>query len=193
MEIKDRYLARAAKRSRIKSAVKNFLWEGIKAVRKLIMITTGIGGVQVFEGSLAFRVKRNGIWYNFGTVSHKVITTAFAEFVVDQLQTETSVFGDFKWHQIGTGSTAEGAAQTALVTPVETVTAGSQTEDSSKVYKSIASIAITAARALREHGIFNNETPASGTMMDRTLFDLINLDNGDTYEATYKLTVSDNT
>jgi len=156
-------------------------------------VVTGIGGVQVFEGSLGIRVKRNGVWYNFGTVCHKVISTAFAEFVVDQLITETSVFGDFKYHQIGTGSTAEAAAQTALITPVESVTTGSQAEDSSKVYKSTASIAITDTRALREHGIFNNATPASGTMMDRSLYDVISLISGDTFETTYKLTVSDNT
>lgn len=187
----DKKFARQAKLSRIKNKIKSFIWICTKIMRKCILKVTGIGGVQVFEGSLAFRVKRNGIWYDFGTVGHKVITTVFAEFIVDQLIAESSVFGDFKWHQIGTGSTAEGAAQTALITPVEAVTVGTQVEDSSKVYKSIAVIAITATRLLREHGIFNSNVP--GLMMDRTLFDLVTLYNGDAYEATYKLTVSDNT
>ncbi|GAH83792.1 unnamed protein product, partial [marine sediment metagenome] len=119
--------------------------------------------------------KRSGIWYDFGVVGHKVITTAYAEFYVDQLIEEDSTFGDFKWHQIGTGDTAEGAGETTLVTPVESVTSGSQEEDSSKVYMSIANIDITATRLLREHGIFNSNVP--GLMMDRTLYALITLDN----------------
>jgi len=189
----DKKLARQASIRRKVNKFRDIIWVITKKFRKTVLVVTGIGGIQAMEGSLNIRVKRGGIWYDFGCVGHKVITTAFAEFIVDQLQTETSVFGDFKYHQIGTGSTAESAAHTALVTPVESVTTGTQTEDSSKVYKSVASIAITANRALREHGIFNNATPASGTMMDRTLYDVVNLVSGDIYEATYKLTVSDNT
>lgn len=187
----DKELARQAKRSRIKNKIKDAIWNLTKFTRKTILNITGIGGVQVIEGSLNIRIERNGIWYDFGTVSHQVITTGFAEFIVDQLIAETSVFGDFKWHQIGTGDTAESAAQTALVTPVEAVISGSQEEESSKVYMSIASIPITATRILREHGIFNSGE--AGLMMDRTLYDIVTLYDGDTFEAKYKLEVSDNT
>jgi len=187
----DKRFARYAKYRRCVNKLKDIIWKLQKFLSRSALAVTGIGGAQIHEGSLGIRVKKKGVWYDFGTVSHKVITTAYAEFYVDQLINETSAFGDFKWHQIGTGSTAESAADTALETPVEAVTAGTQEEDSSKVYKSVAQIAITATRALREHGIFNSNAP--GLMMDRTVFDLITLDNGDTFEATYKLTVSDNT
>jgi hypothetical protein len=119
-------------------------------------------------------------------VGKKSVTTAFCEFMVDQLIAEGSTWGDFKWHQLGTGSTAENIAHTALVTPVEAVTVGTQVEDSSVIYKSISTISITATRILREHGIFNTNAP--GTMLDRTMFDIVTLYNGDFYEATYKLT-----
>lgn len=189
----DKKLARYAKQRRVINKFKDFIWFVTKQFRKAILIATGIGGVQAMEGSLGFKIFRNGIWYDFGCVGHKVITTAFATFIVTQLQTETSVFGDFKFHQIGTGTTAESAAQTVLITPVESVTTGSQTSASAKVYKSVASISITNVRAITEHGLFNNATPASGTLMDRTLFSVVNLVSGDTFEATYQLTVSDNT
>jgi len=187
----DKRFVRYAKYRRVVNGLRDKIWKVQRILRKGILVVTGIGGLQVHEGSLGIRVKRNGIWYDFGTVGRKVITTAYAEFYVDQLITETSVFGDFMWHQIGTGSTAENAADTTLVTPVEAVTEGSQVEDSSKVYKSIADIAITATRALREHGIFNSNVP--GLLMDRTMFALVTLDNGDIFQATYKLTVSDDT
>jgi len=189
----DKNFARYAKYRRKINKFKDLVWFVTKQFRKAILIVTGIGGVQAMEGSLGFRIFRNGFWYDFGCVGHKVITTAFATFIVDQLQAESSIFGDFKYHQIGTGSTAESAANTVLVTPVEAVTTGSQTETSAKVYKTIASISITGTRALVEHGLFNNATPASGTLMDRTVFAAVNLVSGDTFEATYQLTVSDNT
>ncbi|MBA7556648.1 hypothetical protein ES705_49364 [subsurface metagenome] len=95
------------------------------------------------------------------------------------------------WHQIGTGDTAENKTDEALVTPVEAVTEGDQAEDTSKVYKSVADIAITATRLLREHGIFNSAAP--GLLMDRTVYALVTLENEDVFQATYKLTVSDDT
>ena len=192
MKINKRF-ARYAKYRRCINWLRSEIWKAQMKVSSLFLKSMGIGGLQMQEGSLGIRIKRNGIWYDFGIVGHKVITTAYAEFYVDQLIAETSVFGDFKHHAIGTDSTAENITDTDLGTQVESVTAGTQVEDSSKVYKSIASIAITATRALREHGIANNAVFASGTMMDRTVFALLTLDNGDTFEATYKLSVSDGT
>ncbi len=189
----DKRFARYARYRRAVNKIKDYIWSATKFARKAVLKITGIGGVQVYEGSLDLRVKRNGRWYDFGCVGHKVITTAFAEFVVDQLIAESSAFGDFKYHEIGTDNTAESAADTALKAFVEARTAGSQVEDSSKVYKSIADIAITGDRAIKEHGIFNHATHGQGTLMDRTVFTVVNLVSGDIFEAIYKLTVSDNT
>jgi len=187
----DKNLLWESRRARFKNKIKDHIWNLTKLVRKSVLIITGIGGVQVMEGSLAFRVKRNGIWYDYGTVGHKVITTAMAEFVVDQLIAETSVFGDFKYHEIGTGTTAENITDTDIETGIESRATGTQVEDSSKVYKSIASISITGTHAITEHCIFNDAS--AGTLMDRTVFTAVNLKSGDTFAATYKLTVSDNT
>lgn len=189
----DEKLARQAYLRRKINSYRDGIWIMTKKFRKAALIATGIGGVQALEGSLNFRILRNNEWYDFGCVGHKVITTAFAEFVVDQLISESSVFGDFKYHEIGTGTTAENKTDTALENYVEARTAGTQVEDSSMVYKSVASISITDTRAITEHGIFNHATHGSGTLMDRTVFAAVNLVSGDVFEATYKLTVSDNT
>jgi hypothetical protein len=175
------------KEYKLRNEYKDRIWEMRKAEALHIMRNV-FGGVALMEGALFARVCRDGKWYDLGCVGKKSVTTAFCALMVDQLQTETSVWGDFKWHQLGTGSTAENIAHTALVTPVETVTAGTQAEASSVIYQSVATLAITDTRILREHGIFNNETPASGTMLDRTMFDIVTLYSGDSYEATYKLT-----
>ena len=190
--IDKQFAAYAAQRRRV-NTFNDFLWNTTKKARKSLLLATGLGGVQVMEGSLDISIIRDGIVYPFGCVGHKVITTAFAEFVVDQLISESSVFGDFKYHEIGTGTTAENKTDTALETYVEARTAGTQVEDSSMVYKSVASISITDTRAITEHGIFNHATHGSGTLMDRTVFAAVNLVSGDVFEATYKLTVSDNT
>lgn len=169
---------------RARNDYKNMLWEKKKA-EFLHYMKNSFGGAALMEGALFAKVCRNGKWFDLGCVGKKSVTTAFCEFMVDQLIAEGSTWGDFKWHQLGTGATAENIAHTALVTPVEAVTAGTQVEGSSVIYQSVADIAITATRILREHGIFNTNAP--GTMLDRTMFDIVTLYNGDTYNATYKL------
>lgn len=176
-----------AKMYRLRNEAKDKVYDD--NVRKALhILDCEFGGVALMQGELDARVNYDGKWYDLGCVGKKSVTTAFCELMVDNLIAETSVWGDFKTHQLGTGSTAENITDTALVTPVETATAGTQVEDSSVIYKSIATLSITATRILREHGIFNHSTPASGTLLDRTMFDIVTLYNGDSYEATYKLT-----
>lgn len=171
---------------RLRNEAKDKLWEMQKAKALHILNSNGFGGASLMEGSLSARVCFNGKWYDLGVVGKKVVTTAFCELMVDTLVSSEALFSTYKFHQLGTGSTAEAIGNTALVTPVETVTEGTQVEDSSVIYKSIATLAITDTRILREHGIFNTVTPAG--LLDRTMFDIVTLYNGDSYEATYKLT-----
>ena len=44
--------------------------------------------------------------------------------------------------------------------------------------------------AITEHGVFDQASTAGGTLLDRTLFSVINLSGagGDTLESTYELT-----
>jgi len=133
------------------------------------------------------RIKPDGSRENLGLVCTKVVTDAGVAFIVDAFQNITEV-ETFRYHGSGTGVTAESAAQTALVTEVETRATGTQLEGASaNIYRTVGTVNYTATRAITEHGIFS--ASSVGTMLDRSLFAAINVVNGDAIEFTYELTV----
>jgi hypothetical protein len=147
-------------------------------------------GVMTAYGELsAVLVKANGEKINYGILSRRVVTNAFVAFVVDQLQTETSVFGDFKFHDSGVGTTAENAADTAIeTTDGESRATGTQTESATNAYRSVGTISYTTTKAITEHGLFNDVS--AGTLMDRSVFSAVNVVNGDSIQFTYTLTLT---
>jgi hypothetical protein len=148
-------------------------------------------GIPTLYGQLWLRLRRaDGSIVDYGLVSTRVVTTAFVNFVVDQLQTETSVFGDFKYHDSGVGTTAAAVGDTDIeTTDGESRATGSQTEGASaNVYKSVGTISYTSNLAITEHGLFNDAT--AGTLMDRHVFSAVNVENGNAIEFTYQLTVT---
>jgi hypothetical protein len=146
--------------------------------------------LEVF-GFLSAKVKRmNGI-DDLGLVSCRLVTTAFANYLVDSMQDSTTYPMDvFKWHGSGTGTTAEANTQTALVTEVEDRAEGTLIEGASaNIYKSVGTQTYTNTRAIKEHGLFSAD--AAGTMLDRSLIaTAINVESTDEIEWTYQLTVS---
>lgn len=142
-------------------------------------------------GTLCIRhILAGGKTINYGLVSTKLVTTAFAELMVDQLIAESSVWGDFKYHDSGIGVTPAAIGDTDIeTTDGESRATGTQVETSSKVYKSVGTISYTSTKAITEHGIFN--TAATATLMDHHVFSALNVENGDSIEFTYELTVSD--
>lgn len=125
---------------------------------------------------------------DLGILSTKVVTTAFVNLLVDQLQSSTGEIANFSWHEMGTGGTAEAIGNTALVTAVETRTDGTQTEGAStNIYRTVGTITATSARAVVEHGIFN--ASSAGVLLDRSIFTVINLSTDDAIQFTYELTV----
>ena len=121
-------------------------------------------------------------------VINKVVTDAFVDFVVDQLQTETSAFGDFKYHEMGLGTQAENANETALQTTTGISRAvGTQAEGATaEIYKSVATITADATEDITEHGLFNASSGV--TMMDRTKFAAIGVVSGNQIEFTFQIT-----
>jgi hypothetical protein len=137
----------------------------------------------------AVLIKSDGTKVNYGVLSRRVVTDAFVAFVVDQLQTETSVFGDFKYHDSGVGVNAEKADNTAIeTTDGESRATGTQTESAANAYRSVGTIAYTTTKAITEHGLFND--PTAGTLMDRSVFAAVNVVNGDSIQFTYTLTLT---
>jgi hypothetical protein len=152
---------------------------------------TNVTGIATATGSLRLiKIKANGQRVNYGRVAYGLVTTAFVNFMVDQLQTETSVFGDFKYHDSGVGTTGAAVGDTDIeTTDGESRATGTQAEGvSANIYRSVGTISYTSTLAITEHGLFNAST--SGTLMDRHVFSAVNVVNGDSIEFTYELTVN---
>lgn len=152
---------------------------------------SALTGIPTMTSQLSLRLFRaDGSVVDYGVVGRRVITTAFVNFVVDQLQTETSVFGDFKFHDSGVGTTAAAVGDTAIeTTDGESRATGTQTEGASaNIYRSVGTISYTTTKAITEHGLFNDSS--AGTLIDRHVFSAVNVVNGDSIQFTYELTVS---
>ena len=162
-------------------------------VRPMLLVTGGkddyFAGTVAPEARLMAKVFRaNGDTEDLGIVSTKLVTTAFVNNVVDNLVAETTAFGDYKFHGMGTDNTAENVSDTALGTQVESRATGSQSEGASaNIYQSVGTVTASAARAIVEHGLFN--ASSGGVLMDRSVFSVINLADGDAIQFTYELTV----
>jgi len=150
-----------------------------KLLRGWRIIVATVFNIPTFYGRLYVRLRKaSGEWVEYGLVSCRVVTTAFVELMVDQLQTETSVWGDFKYHDSGVGVTGAAVGDTDIeTTDGESRVAGTQTENAANIYESVGTIAYTTTKAITEHGLFN---AASGvTLLDRHTFSAINVENGD--------------
>lgn len=154
----------------------------------------------VLESSLSLvhiRPGPDGFRRDYGVVSRKLITDTGVAFLVDAFQNTTEL-ENLKYHGIGTGSTAESAAQTALVTeitteynPNSTRATGSTTEGASaNIYRTVGTVTVDASVAATEHGIFSQAATGGGTMWDRSVFSVINLASADSLQATYDCTCS---
>lgn len=109
--------------------------------------------------------------------------------------TNQETAGSWKWMALGSGSTAEGTSQTALVT--ELTTNGGERALATLAYEAsykstwVKVFSFTGAATVRECGIFNSITPAGSKMLMRHVFagDKV-MGNGDTLQVTMKLTQS---
>jgi hypothetical protein len=127
---------------------------------------------------------------DLGRVSRGKVTTAFRDFECTQLVAESALYGDFKYHEVGLGTTAEANTQTGLTTSTGiTRVAGTQTNPSASTYQTIATITGDTNEVWAEHGIFN--AVSGPTMLDRSLLSpTISMQAGDAVEFTYILTKS---
>ena len=142
-------------------------------------------------------LRADGREFDLGLVGVNLVTDAGVNFIVDAFQNITEI-ELLKFHGIGTGSTAEAVGDTALVTELTTQyttdntrATGTTVEGASpNIYRTVGTNPVDATVALREHGILDQAATGGGTLLDRTVFALINLDSGDSLESTYELTVN---
>ena len=162
-------------------------WKGVLSAW-LAQKFTDLTGCPVLVGSLELvLIKRGGRVIPLGLASRRVITTAFVSDMVDELIAETSGWGDYKYHDSGVGGTGEDVGDTDIeTTDGESRVAGTQAEDAANIYETVATISYTSTKAIVEHGVMNEST--GGTLMDRSVFSVVNVVNGDSIQFTYKLT-----
>lgn len=173
--------------------LRNYLrWSFIKSWLGVFVVVpvARMFGILTAYGKLeAVLIRADGSMVRFGVLSYRVITTAFVNFVTDQLQTETSVFGDFKYHDSGVGTTDPAVGDTDIeTTDGESRVAGTQTEASANQYQSVGTISYTTTKAITEHGLFNASTGV--TLMDRSEFAAINVESSNSIQFTYTLTLT---
>jgi hypothetical protein len=144
----------------------------------------------------AVKFGADGSVVNYGLISTRVVTTEFCAFVAAELITETSEFGDFKFHETGTGTGNEAVGDTSLTFSTEMVGdvrgTGTQVQGASAVgYKSVCTITYDGTGgAITEHGLFSQARATDGTLMDRSKFAAINVVAADSIAFTYELTLT---
>lgn len=160
-----------------------------------------ISSVVVLHSSLsAVHIDRSRglpVSWDYGEVSHHVITTAGVGFLVDAWQNIVEL-EIMKYHGVGTGTTAEAVGDTALVTesttalnPDSTRATGSTTEGASaNIFRSVGTPTFDATAAITEHGLFSQAATGGGVLWDRSVFSAINVASGDSIQFTYDMTAS---
>ena len=146
-----------------------------------------VGNLQLTAELQATLIRGDGSRVNYGVVSRRVVTTAGVGFITDAFQNLVELEA-MNYHASGTGTTAEAVGDTALVTEAATRVAGTQSEPSANVYRTVATIPYTGTLAVTEHGIFS--AAAAGTLLDRSVFAAINVVNLDSIQFTFSLTTS---
>ncbi len=153
-------------------------------------------GVPVILSQLRATVRHaDGSRVDYGVLSTRVVTTAGVNFLVDAWQNSVEL-EIMKYHGVGTGATAEAAADTALVTesttalnPDNTRATGSLAEGATaNVFRSIGTVTFDDAAAITEHGIFSQAATGGGTLWDRSVFAAVNVISGDSIQFTYDVT-----
>lgn len=90
---------------------------------------------------------------------------------------------------VGTGTTAEAATQTTLVTELSRIAATYAHTAGTKVFTMTATFAAgVATGAITEAGVFN--AASAGTMLDRVVFPVVNKGADDTLTAVFTFTLS---
>lgn len=167
------------------------LWRGWRRV----LAARALGLTHAYGQLWLSVIRADGQVTGLGLASLRVVTTAGVNFIVDAFQNTTEL-ENMKFHGIGTGNTAEAAADTALVTesttalnPDSTRATGSTTEGASaNIYRTVGTLTADASIAAVEHGIFSQAATGGGTLLDRSVFSTVNLASGDSLQATYDLT-----
>lgn len=157
-------------------------------------------GLPHFYGRLWVKhIAASGEVTDYGLVSMRVVTTVGVNYIANCFAGTASYEPEnMKYHGIGTGTTAEATGDTNLVTPLTTnlnpnntrATGTTTIGGSSNVYRTVGTNTVDPASSINvtEHGIFDQASTTSGTLLDRSVFSAIAMSSGDSLQTTYELT-----
>ena len=160
----------------------------------------GLAGAVTFIGELKLDVtRRDGTTESLGVVSRRVVTTEFVKALAAALDGNTDSdyktrFPNYKYHGFGinTGATAAAIGNTTLDTEITDGTpargVGTQVDNGDGTYTSVGTATFADTHAITEHGLFSNAYGSDDELMDRHVFDAVNVVPGDSIQATYTLT-----
>lgn len=159
-----------------------------------LRITRPRNAVEVFGFLSAIVHNSDGsLKRDYGLVSVREVSAAFAKRLVDGMCTSGDVVDNFNQHKQGSGSTAETDTETALVAAQSgaqgaTGNAAATHGSSSQIYQTVGTITATTAYEIREHGVFNAST--GGILLDRSVVTAIAVNTDDVVTWTYNLSVN---
>lgn len=154
-----------------------------------------------FYGQLFLsHIKADGERIDLGLASLRVVTTAGVVYLCADMASGANDINLFRYHGIGTNSTAEAVGDTALgaesttaLNPDSTRATGSQAQGTSgnhATYTTVGTLTADASIAAVEHGIFSQAATGGGTLFDRSVFSVVNLASGDSLQSTYVWTAN---
>lgn len=172
---------------RLKNTLRwGFIWGWV--TRQMAFAFTALTGVPTMVSCLRAKlIRADGQVIDYGVLGYRVVTTAFVNHLVDELQA-ASEFADYDFHDSGEGSTGELVGDTDMeTTDGEARATGTPGEGATaNIYQNVGTITYSGTKAIVEHGLFCNSTGA--TLMDRTVFSTINVSASDSIQFTYEIT-----
>ena len=130
--------------------------------------------------------RKDGTIEDYGVVGRRVVTTVGVGAIAAAFNSLFTL-SDFNYHDAGTGTNAESIADTTLQTPWGGArVAGTQSNPSNGLYRTIATITFNNTFAITEWGIFS--ASSSGTLLDRFKFGALNVVSGDAVQGTFTIT-----
>lgn len=146
----------------------------------------------MFEAKIAVTGKLNVVLYgpdgvakDSRDIDNLVVSSGLA-FVTSRMKDATATA--MSHMAVGSGSTAAAAGNTTLGTELGRVALASTTVSSNTITYVATFGAGTGTGAVTEAGIFN--ASSSGTLLCRTVFDVVNKGDNDTIQITWQITLS---
>ena len=129
---------------------------------------------------------------NVGLVSRGKVTVEYRDFQIDNMVSDTTEWGDFKFHRPGTSNQAEANTDTGLIADAGLTATGTQLEGASAdIYKSVATVTADTSETWEEHSIASQTGAGGGQLLDRSLISPnVSVVNLDTVEFTYQMTAN---